>query len=184
MTIERRFVLVTVFMAAVLASSAAGAKEGNVDGTLWYQAKDNGTRIEQDFVDGVVVVDELQGGERVKVVLIAQTIDRQEFLDALDEKGNPLFAAMSVGLDAYTVVDLCRSEDGSSPEVCGLHVHDDGVSSSKSGFGVFDHWVESLRFDDNEVEASLKTTKPEEEFNATYGFDLSFTLPIHRPAAD
>lgn len=134
--------------------------------------------MDLEVVDGLAVPDELQGGERVKVVLVGEPLDRERFLESLAETGKVLFTAMRLGIDRRIELDVCRHEDDSEVEICGLHILGPGLSDSSSGFGVYGHFTELIHLGDGQVRANLRTAEPEEEGDLTYGFDLTFDLPV------
>jgi len=161
----------------LFASVPAGAgNAGSVSGSLWYESG-SGSRLELTLVDGVVVPDELEGGERVKVLLVTDAIDQARFREALTETSSTLSAAIEAGLDRRVEFDVCRYDDGSEVEICGVHIHGDGISDTRSGFGAFGHFTQTVRFDDR-VGGRLVTAEPEERMGASYSFDISFDLPL------
>ncbi len=166
-----------IFMAMMVVSTVAVAGENSsVHGTFWYDTEGDGDPVELTLVDGIAYPTELQGGERVKVILVPEPLDREKLIDVLSKGGMPLHAGLTTRVD----FDVCRDEDGSNPQICGVHFYSPGISSSQSGFGVYGHFTKSIRFEDERVEASLSTTKPEEDFRDLFSIDLSFDLPITR----
>lgn len=168
-------------LVVLLASVPAGAGDaGSVSGSLWYESG-SGSRLELTLVDGVVVPDELEGGEKVKVLLVTEAIDRARFRDNLAASNSTLFAVMQAGLDRRVELDVCRYDDGSEVEICGVHIYGDGISETRSGFGAFGHFTQTVRFDDR-VGGRLVTAEPEERMGARYAFDIAFDLPL--PGSD
>jgi len=172
----RELALAACILAVVCASVPAAGDRGSVSGSLWYESG-SASRLELTLVDGVVVPDELEGGERVKVLLVTDVIDQARFREALAESSSTLSAAMQAGLDRRVEFDVCRYDDGSEAEICGVHIHGDGISDTRSGFGVFGHFTQTVRFDDR-VGGRLVTAEPEERMGASYSFDISFDLPV------
>ena len=168
---------IIVFSVAVgFSPSAVKAEEGRVEGTFWCTDRD-GNRVELPLVQGIAYPHELQGGDRVKALLMMEGADRERVLEVL-AKGEMMFAAR---LEGWVTFDLCRFEDPFSMEVCGVHFSCADNSSSKSGFGVYDHFTPMLQFVTDYVSADLKTTEPEDaDTDRPYGFDVSFALTVTR----
>ncbi len=93
------------------------------------------------------------------------------------KNGVPLFAAMKVDLGRYAMIDVCRNEDGSETEVCGVHFYGPAISSSTSGFGgAFGSIVQDLKWADGRVVARLKSSPGhDQKFES---IDLSFDLSL------
>lgn len=166
----------------VVGASSAAGEDDSVQGRFWYELEmeEDTYSMDLEIVDGVVVPDELMGGERVKVMLVGEPLDKEAFLEEFADSGHPMFAAMRLGIDQRVEFDVCRYEDGSEDEICGIHINGPGLSSSNSGFGAYGHFTESVSFEGDRVTAVLKTSEPEGEGNLTYGFDLSFNLSVAR----
>ena len=94
------------------------------------------------------------------------------------ETNHTLLAMGELGSEKSVTFDICSDNDGSNVEVCYIAIHGPGLSFSESGFSVYSHFTESVSFENGRVAAKLKTEKPEEKPGVTFGFDLSFDLPI------
>ena len=163
----------------VLAPATVAGGDSSVKGSFWC-GTDEGAPLEVVLLDGIAYPDELQGGERVKVILLPEGADRERVLGVLS-RGEMMIHAR---LDAWVTFDVCRYEDGEN-EICGVHFSCGDTSSSRSGFGVFGHFTKSVLFEDENVTASLVTEEDEDSgSDRPYGFDLSFDLPITRFTGD
>lgn len=170
---------ITLLALTAIAGTATG-EDDLVKGHFWYESGDGDSSYSMnlEIAEGVAVPYELQGGDRVRVVLVGEPLDREAFLEAVADTGNVLFAAMRLDIDKRVEFDVCRYEDGTGVEICGIHFYGPGLSSSASGFGVYDHFTESVGFAGGRVSAKLKTAEPETEGNTSFGFDLTFDLTV------
>lgn len=181
-----RALAIVLPVAIGVASGPAVAQEDAAQGRFWYELKmeEDTYSMDLEIVDGVVLPDDLIGGERVKVMLVGEPLDRETFLKEFADSGHLMFAAMRLKIEERVVFDVCRYEDDSEDEICGIHINGPGLSSSNSGFGAYGHFTESVSFEGDRATAELKTPEPEVEGDLSYGFDLSFDLPVTRSAGE
>ncbi len=172
------FVIASVLV-VIFGCETSGAAESYVQGRVWYHNQENRDwSMDLELVDGVAVPKEIQYGERVRVLLVGEPLDHEQFMGVMAETGNSVFVITKLKIEKIASFDLCRNNDGSGVEICGFAIHGPGLSMSESGFGTYGHFTKLVSYEDDRVMAELKTMKPEEQDNVTYGFDLSFDLPI------
>jgi hypothetical protein len=168
------FLLMVVF-----GPNVTNADEEGAQGRVWYEStEDSEWAMDMTIVDGIAIPKDTPYGKQATVLLLGEPLDHGKFLAVLAETGHPLLTMSKLSIEDSVSFNICSDDDGSNAEVCHIAIHGPGLSFSESGFDAYNHFTESLSFENNRVAAKLKTEKPEEKPGVIFGLDLSFDLPI------